>query len=130
VQRAGSCRGSRVLERLDALWTRTRGLFGPLGAVSALAFGLLGVAMSAPGVQLPDGVELGEVVIRLRDRGLEPAWHEDRGLFGAWCRYEAELVGYSVVRELGLTPWEAVHRLVSNHRPVLERRWGSGGLET
>ena len=79
--------------------------------------------MSASGVQLHDGLELGEVVILLRDRGPEPAWHVDRGLYGPWRRYEAEVAEYPAVREAGMTPWEAVHRLVSNHRAVLERRW-------
>ena len=79
--------------------------------------------MSASGVQLHDGLELGEVVIRLRDRGPEPAWHVHRGLFGPWRRFEAEVVDFPAVREAGMTPWEAVHRLVSSHRAVLERRW-------
>jgi hypothetical protein len=61
---------------------------------------------------------LGEVVIRLRDRGPEPAWHEDRELYGPWYRFEAEPAAAPVVRALGMTPWEAVHRLVS--RWVLE----------
>jgi hypothetical protein len=70
-----------------------------------------------------------DVVIRVRDRGLEPEWHTDRRLCGPWCRYEAELVSFPVVRELGMSPWEAVHRLIANHRAVLERRWsGQGAL--
>jgi hypothetical protein len=81
--------------------------------------------MSASGVQLHDGLELGEVVIRLRDRGPEPASHEDRRLFGSWRRYQAEVADYPAVREAGMTPWEAVHRLVSNHRGLLERRWSA-----
>jgi hypothetical protein len=84
--------------------------------------------MSSDDVALAAGIELGEVVIRVRDRGSEPAWHEDRRLFGPWCRFEAELVAFPVIRELGMSPWEAVHRLVSNHRPLLERRWWTGGL--
>jgi hypothetical protein len=66
---------------------------------------------------------LGEVVIRLRDRGPEPAWHEDRELYGPWYRFEAELASAPEVRALGMTPWEAVHGLVSNGRAELERRW-------
>jgi hypothetical protein len=40
-------------------------------------------------------------------------------------RYEAELEGYEAVRELAPSPWEAVHRLVSTHRGLLERRWSA-----
>ena len=79
--------------------------------------------MSADGVQVADGVELGEVVIRLRDRGPEPGWHMDRKLFGPWRRYEAELTGFAAVRELGTSPWEAARRLLADHRALLERRW-------
>jgi len=57
------------------------------------------------------------------DRGLEPAWHKDRRLYGPWWRYEAELAGFEAVRELGTSPWEAVYRLVANHRALLARRW-------
>jgi hypothetical protein len=81
--------------------------------------------MSARGVQLDDGLELGEVVILLRDRGTEPAWHKDRRLYGPWLRYEAEPADYPAVSELGGSPWEAVHRLVSNHRGLLERTWSA-----
>src|SRR4051794_1630897 len=79
--------------------------------------------MSSHQAESSDRLEVGDVVIRVRDRGPEPSWHADRRLFGPWCRFEAELASYPVVRELGMTPWEAVHRLVSNHREVLERRW-------
>ena len=64
-----------------------------------------------------------EVVLRVVDRGPEPEWHRDRALFAPWCRFRAELSSYSVASELGHTPWEAVHRLVANHRVLLERRW-------
>jgi hypothetical protein len=65
----------------------------------------------------------GELVVRIFDRGPEPEWHRDRRYFGPWQRLEAEVPNYPVVNELGSTPWEAVHRLVANHRAVLERRW-------
>lgn len=55
-----------------------------------------------------------EVAIRVRDLGDG--------------RYEAELVDYPVLRELGATPWEAVRRLVAGHRRLLERRWSTVGL--
>ena len=59
------------------------------------------------------------------DRGREPAWHEDRSVYGPWQRYEAEPADYAAVSELGDSPWEAVHRLASNHRGLLERRWSA-----
>jgi hypothetical protein len=65
------------------------------------------------------------VTLVVYDRGPEPAWHTDRALYGPWCRYEAELADYAAVRELGSSPWEAVHRLVANHRGLLERRWSA-----
>ena len=37
--------------------------------------------------------------------------------------YEAQLVGYSVVRARGASSWHAVRRLISEHRTLLERRW-------
>ena len=43
-------------------------------------------------------------------------------------RFEAELASYAAVRAVGGSPWEAVHRLVSNHRPTLEWSWSSEGL--
>ncbi len=64
-----------------------------------------------------------EIGIVVYDRGPEPEWHKDRRFFGPWWPYEAELPDYPAVRELGMTPWEAVHRLVASHRAVLERRW-------
>jgi hypothetical protein len=42
-------------------------------------------------------------------------------------RYQAELAGYAAVQEAGASPWEAVRRLVVDHRPLLERRWAAGG---
>lgn len=61
----------------------------------------------------------------VRDRGPEPEWHKDRRLYGPWWPYEATVVDFDAVRELGMTPWEAVHRLVGNHRTLLERRWSA-----
>jgi hypothetical protein len=91
--------------------------------------------MSPRGVQLDNGMEpavhvtervrVASVTIVIYDRGPEPAWHRDRRLYGPWLRYEAEPADYAVVRELGDSPWEAVHRLVSNHRGLLERRWSA-----
>lgn len=69
-----------------------------------------------------ESIVAGELVVRVFDRGPEPDWHRDGG-FGPWWRFEAEIPDYPVVNELGMSPWEAVHRLVSNHRTVLERRW-------
>jgi hypothetical protein len=66
-----------------------------------------------------------DLAVRVYDRGPEPEWHKDRRSFGPWWPYEAELVDYPAVREPGMTPWEAVHRLVSVHRVLLERRWSA-----
>ena len=38
-------------------------------------------------------------------------------------RFEAQLSGYSVVHARAGSPWQAVRRLVSEHRTLLERRW-------
>ena len=56
-----------------------------------------------------------ELIVSLvvRDRG--PELEADR--------FEATLEDYPLLRELGRTPWEAVHRLVGAHRDLLERRW-------
>ena len=70
-----------------------------------------------------DRVLVVEIGIVVHDRGPEPEWHKDRELYGPWLRYEAELVDYPVLRELGTTPWEAAWRLLANHRGLLERRW-------
>ena len=48
-------------------------------------------------------VQLGEVTVRLFDRGSEPEWHKDRTLFGPWQAYEAELAGDEYVRATGWT---------------------------
>ena len=45
-------------------------------------------------------------------------------------RYQAELASYAVVRAVGVSPWEAVRRLVVDHRALLERRWSPGGSNT
>jgi hypothetical protein len=60
-----------------------------------------------------------ELVVRIRDRGPEPDWHTNRRLFGPWCLFEAELVGDAGVRVLGMSPWDALYRLVANHRAEL-----------
>ena len=53
------------------------------------------------------------MLVRVYDRGPEPEWHRDRSLCGPWWRFEAELPDQSVVNELGMSPWEAVYRLVA-----------------
>jgi hypothetical protein len=56
------------------------------------------------------------VSIEVRDRG--PAFAD---------RFEAELADFPALREVGRSPWEAVHRLVAGHRGLLERRWSAEG---
>ncbi len=93
--------------------------------MSGRLFGSASSAVARDG----DRVLVTELSVLVYDRGPEPEYHRDRSLFGPWWRYEAELASYPAVRGLGATPWQAVHRLVSNHRPVLERRWSSGGID-
>jgi hypothetical protein len=56
-----------------------------------------------------------EVVIRVTDRG---------------HHFEAELADFPALREVGATPWEAVHRVVAGHRGLLERRWSVGAVRS
>lgn len=60
-------------------------------------------------------VSPGELTVRMYDRGREPAYRTDRRLFGAWQRYEAQLVGLPTVRASGCSAFDALHRLVANH---------------
>jgi hypothetical protein len=64
-----------------------------------------------------------EVVIRVRDHGPAPVRCGRQGPVESWRRFEADLPSYPVIAERGMTPWEAVFRLVAMHRAVLERRW-------
>jgi hypothetical protein len=62
---------------------------------------------------------IGEVVVRIYDRGPEPEWHTDRTLFGPWYRFEAELVtADGGASELGMSPWAALYRLIAAHRSI------------
>jgi hypothetical protein len=36
-----------------------------------------------------------------------------------WYRFEAQLLPAAEVRELGMSPWDALYRLVANHRTEL-----------
>jgi hypothetical protein len=65
---------------------------------------------------MPDRVALGELVIRVYDRGPEPDWHTDRTLFGPWLPFEAELVGHEGATATGWSPSEAIYGLVAGHR--------------
>lgn len=71
------------------------------------------------GYAQPERVALGELVIRVYDRGPEPDWHTDRSLFGPWLPFEAELVGHERAPATGWSLWEAIHRLISAHREEL-----------
>ena len=68
----------------------------------------------------PERVALGELVIRVYDRGPEPDWHTDRRLFGPWLPFEAELVGHAGATAIGSSPWEAIYCLVAGHRDALD----------
>jgi hypothetical protein len=94
-------------------------------AAAALESGPEDGSMSV-GAQVCEG-RVGELVIRVWDRGPEPDWHRDRTLWGPWSRYRAELdeeLGGGDA--LGSSPWEAIYRLVAIRRPELERRWLPG----
>jgi hypothetical protein len=64
-------------------------------------------------------------VIRVRDHGPAPPRCGCGGLLESWRRFEADLPSFPVVSVRGVTPWEAVFRLVAMHRAVLERRWSA-----
>jgi hypothetical protein len=75
--------------------------------------------MTAHPAPKTDRVVVVEVTVWICDRGPEPGWHSDRRLFGPWYRFEAQLLPAAEVRELGMSPWEALYRLVANHRTEL-----------
>ena len=65
----------------------------------------------------PEPVLVTLAAVAVYDRGRTAASGE---------RYEAQLAGYSVVRDQGASPWYAVRSLVARHRALLERRWSGG----
>ena len=69
----------------------------------------------------PERTPVGELAIRVYDRGPEPDWHTDRSLFGPWLPFEAELVGHEGATATGWSPWEAIYGLVAGHRSQLDR---------
>jgi hypothetical protein len=83
--------------------------------------------MSLGSVNGADRTPVVELSMVVYDLGPEPEWHGDRSLFGPWRRYEALLPSYPAVRGSGTTPWDAVRRLVGDHRALLERRWSTRG---
>ena len=66
-----------------------------------------------------DRVVVAALMVRICDRGPEPDWHTDRRLFGPWYRFQAELIADGGPSALGMSPWDALHRLVANHRAQL-----------
>jgi hypothetical protein len=78
---------------------------------------------------VPERIRVGELAIRVYDRGPEPAFHKDRDLFGPWWRYVAELSEDVGTSETGSTPWEAIYRLVAMRRPDLMERWPAKGTD-
>jgi hypothetical protein len=86
-------------------------------------------------VEAPDGepvagrVPLGEVRVRVYDRGPEPEFHKDRALFGPWLPYEAELAEQPGATGVGWTAAEAIGRALAAREAVLTSIWpalGSG----
>jgi hypothetical protein len=74
-------------------------------------------------------VGLGDLTVRVYDLGPEPAYHKNRRLFGPWRRYEAQLVGLPAVRATGWSAFDALSRLVANHRSVFDERWPVSELD-
>jgi hypothetical protein len=74
-------------------------------------------------------VDLGELTVRVYDLGPEPTYHKDRRSFGPWRRYEAQLVGLPAVRATGWSAFDALTRMVANHRSVFDERWPAAALE-
>lgn len=71
-------------------------------------------------------VRLGQMTVRLYDRGPEPEYHKDRDLYGPWLPYEAELADEPGVSAVGWSPYEAIVRLFSMRRTVLPQRRAVG----
>ena len=69
---------------------------------------------------MPERAALGELMIRVYDRGPEPDWHTDRTLFGPRLPFEAELVGNETAAATGWSPWEAIYGLISAYRAELD----------
>ena len=69
---------------------------------------------------MPERALVGELAIRVYDRGPEPDWHTDRTLFGPWLPFEAELVGHERATATGWSPWEAIYGLVAARRRELD----------
>jgi hypothetical protein len=76
---------------------------------------------------VPERIRVGDLAVRVYDRGPEPASHKDRSLFGPWRRYVAELSEDAGASETGSTPWQAIYRLVAMRRPDLMERWPAKG---
>ena len=77
-------------------------------------------ARSCSRYAIPEPVLVGELAIRVYDRGPEPDWHTDRTLFGPWLPFEAELIGHEAATATGWSPWEAIYRLIAAHRRELD----------
>jgi hypothetical protein len=84
-----------------------------------------GVVEVAPiGEEQPSGcVQLGEVTVRLFDRGPEPEWNKDRSLFGPWYPYEAELAGDEHINATGWTPRDAIRGVLDRQAEAWCSRW-------
>jgi hypothetical protein len=63
---------------------------------------------------------VGELAIRVCDRGPAPDRHTDRTQLGPWLPFEAELVGHEVATAVRSSPWEAIYGLVAAHRADLD----------
>ncbi|MGH2944829.1 MAG: hypothetical protein ACRDPC_00895 [Solirubrobacteraceae bacterium] len=81
-------------------------------------------ARSAWRYAMPQRALVGELAIRVYDRGPEPDWHTDRTLFGPWLPFEAELVGHEGATATGWSRWEAIYGLVAAHGRELDGRKG------
>lgn len=77
----------------------------------------------------PPRVGLGDLTVRVYDLGPEPEHHKNRRPFGPWRRYEAQLAGLPAVRATGWSAFDALSRLVANHRSVFDERWPAAELD-
>lgn len=85
-------------------------------------------AVEAPRPERSSGrIALGEVTVRVFDRGPEPEWHKDRALFGPWLPYEVEASDQPGVTAIGWTPADAIGRVLADRAAEWSSLWPTIG---
>jgi hypothetical protein len=84
---------------------------------------VFGVVEAPKREQASGRVQVGEVTVRVFDRGPEPDYHKDRALFRPWRPYEAELADEPAVSGLGWTPAEAIGRVLADRAAEWSSLW-------